>query len=130
MDGRRRAGLAAAARRGDMGMTQQQLADAAEADVKTIRDMERGRRWPIATNRAKIEAALGWPSGELERLRLLGDTDFKPVPPEFRRFVEQALPGDIEAQRRVIGMLEGTLTWPDETESHSADPPELRPQAN
>jgi transcriptional regulator with XRE-family HTH domain len=49
-------------------MTQQELADAADVDTKTIGNLERRGKWPIARNRAKIEKALGWPPGELERI--------------------------------------------------------------
>lgn len=49
-------------------MTQQELADAADVDTKTIGSLERRGRWPIARNRARIEKALGWPPGEMERI--------------------------------------------------------------
>lgn len=68
MADRKRAARLTAARRGELGMTQQQLADTAGVDVKTIGSLERRGRWPIARSRARIEAALRWPPGELERL--------------------------------------------------------------
>ncbi|MFI6814472.1 helix-turn-helix transcriptional regulator [Nonomuraea sp. NPDC050328] len=63
-----RAGRFTATRRGELGLTQQELADAAEVDVKTINSLERGARWPIAKNRAAIERVLRLPAGHLEQL--------------------------------------------------------------
>lgn len=68
MDGRRRAARAVTARRGELGMTQGELAAAAGVDIKTIGSLERRGRWPIARTRALIEKGLGWPVGELERI--------------------------------------------------------------
>lgn len=68
VDGRHRAARAAAARRGELGMTQQELAGAAGVDTKTIWSLETGGRWPIARTRARIEKALSWPQGELDRI--------------------------------------------------------------
>jgi DNA-binding XRE family transcriptional regulator len=41
-------------------MTRQDLADAANVDLKTVYNLESGTRWPIARTRAAIAAALGW----------------------------------------------------------------------
>lgn len=49
-------------------MTQQELARTADVDTKTIWNLETKGRWPIARSRARIEKALGWPQGELERI--------------------------------------------------------------
>ena len=68
MDGTHRAARAVAARRGELAMTQQELAAAAGVDSKTIYNLESRGRWPIARTRASIEKALDWPSGELDRL--------------------------------------------------------------
>ena len=61
----RRVGRAVAARRGELGLTQQDLADAAGVDLKTVYNLESGTRWPIAKTRAAITAALGWPPDAL-----------------------------------------------------------------
>jgi transcriptional regulator with XRE-family HTH domain len=53
------------ARRGELGLTQQQLADRAGVDTGTVSALERGVTWPWARNRAAIARALGWPSGSL-----------------------------------------------------------------
>jgi transcriptional regulator with XRE-family HTH domain len=63
-----RAGIFVQARRGELGMTQEQLAVAAGVDEKTIRTLESGVRWPWTRNRAAIEQALGWPPLALERI--------------------------------------------------------------
>ena len=62
----RRVGRAVAARRGELGMTQQELADAAGVDIKTVYNLESGTRWPIARTRAAISAALGWQADALD----------------------------------------------------------------
>ncbi len=41
-------------------MTQQELADQAGVDLKTVYNLESGTRWPIAKNRAAVSAALRW----------------------------------------------------------------------
>jgi transcriptional regulator with XRE-family HTH domain len=55
-----RAGRAVAARRGELGLTQQELADDAGVDIKTVYNLESGQRWPISKNRAAIAVALRW----------------------------------------------------------------------
>ena len=64
----RRAGHAVASRRGELRMTQQDLADKAGIDLKTVYNLESGTRWPIAKNRAAIAAALGWEPDALSAL--------------------------------------------------------------
>lgn len=65
---RARAARYVTTRRGELGLTQQQLAILAEVDIKTIYNLESGERWPQARNRVKIEAALGLPAGTLDAL--------------------------------------------------------------
>ncbi|MFI8660132.1 multiprotein-bridging factor 1 family protein [Rhodococcus qingshengii] len=45
-----------------------ELARRADVDVKTIRSLERGERWPRESSRAKIESALNWNQGFLTYL--------------------------------------------------------------
>lgn len=70
-------------------MTQQQLADAAAVDSKTIYNLESRGKWPIARTRASIEKALGWPLGEIQRL---AETEPRPnlypnVPPDLAEYI-------------------------------------------
>jgi len=62
----RRVGRAVAARRGELGLTRQELADEAGVDLKTIYNLESGTRWPIARTRASVAAALGWTADALD----------------------------------------------------------------
>ncbi|GAA2586149.1 helix-turn-helix transcriptional regulator [Actinomadura fulvescens] len=56
------------ARRGSLGLTQEQLAERAGVTVKTIYNLEAGERWPQARTRSAIETALEWRSGDLVRV--------------------------------------------------------------
>ncbi len=49
-------------------MTQQDLADAAGIDLKTVYNLESGTRWPIARTRAAVAAALEWGADALDVL--------------------------------------------------------------
>lgn len=53
-----------------MGLTQQELADAADVDLKTVYNLESGSRWPIAKTRVAVSAALGWSGDALADLAL------------------------------------------------------------
>lgn len=97
MTGRQRAAQAAEARRGELGLDREELAAAAGIDPKTVYNMERRGKWPIAVTRAKIEGALGWPSGEMERIASA------PVPvPEPDALAERWGTEDAERVRRVL----------------------------
>lgn len=86
---RQRAARAVAARRGELGMTQLELAETAGVDSKTIGNLERRGRWPIAKNRARIEKALHWPVGEMERIASDDGTPEEPEDPVMRAIREQ-----------------------------------------
>lgn len=94
MDGRRRAACAVAARRGDLELTQQQLADRAKVSARTIGNLEslaRGAgRWPIAANRVKIAKALEWDGGMLDFLA--SPPDDSGISPELRALIEREVP--------------------------------------
>lgn len=49
-------------------MDQAGLAREAGVDAKTVRALERGTRWPRDGSRVKIENALGWAGGSLDRI--------------------------------------------------------------
>lgn len=53
-------GQRVAGRRVTLGKSQKSFAHEAGIDVKTLRSLENGERWPHDWNRAKIEDALGW----------------------------------------------------------------------
>jgi transcriptional regulator with XRE-family HTH domain len=53
---------------------------------------------------------------------------FSPIPPAFRRMVER-LVEDPEIRRQVIGLVEGTATWPDEDAGSARESGESPPQA-
>lgn len=55
-------------RRGELGLTQAQLASKARIDTGTISSLERAERWPWTRNRTAIDLALGWMPGGLERI--------------------------------------------------------------
>ena len=66
--GRQAAGRAAEARRGELGMTQIEVAARASVDMKTLRSLETGERWPIAKNLVAISAVLGFAPGHLREI--------------------------------------------------------------
>jgi hypothetical protein len=39
----------------------------ANVDAKTLRSLMNGDRWPTSAVRGRIESALSWPTGEIER---------------------------------------------------------------
>lgn len=49
-------------------MTQQDLSTAAKVDLKTVNSFEARNSWPIARSRGRIEKALGWEPGALQRI--------------------------------------------------------------
>lgn len=89
--GRQRAAMAVEARRGALGMSRDELASAAQVDPKTVYNLEKNGRWPIARSRSRIEAALGWPSGEMERIASAPEGRPEPlVPPEVEQAIRRA----------------------------------------
>ncbi|TDB85272.1 XRE family transcriptional regulator [Actinomadura sp. KC216] len=65
---RERVAKYAVARRGSLGLTQEQLAERAGVTVKTVYNLEAGERWPQARTRGAIEDALRWRAGDLARI--------------------------------------------------------------
>lgn len=69
-------------------MTQQELAEAAGIDTKTLYSLESGARWPIARTRVAISRALGWKGDALADIaagippgRAGGERSSAPPPP-------------------------------------------------
>ncbi|MGP4023553.1 helix-turn-helix domain-containing protein [Actinomadura sp. 3N407] len=65
---RERVAKYAVARRGALGLTQEQLAERAGVTVKTVYNLEAGERWPQARTRGAVEDALQWRAGDLARI--------------------------------------------------------------
>ena len=64
-----RAGAAAAARRRELDISQRRLAAEGIINAGALIAFEKGRSWPRARTRAKLEEVLQWPPGTIERLR-------------------------------------------------------------
>lgn len=88
-------------------MTQQELADAAGVDIKTIGNLESRGRWPIARTRARIEKALGWEPGELQHIAEAEPKEPE-IPPTLMATIRRTLPPDDQA--RVIEAIRQTLS--------------------
>jgi transcriptional regulator with XRE-family HTH domain len=88
---RARAGRYVEARRGELNLTQQQLAERARVDTKTIYNLESGTRWPQPKTRDRIERALGLYSGDLQRIAEGGEpVDYEP-PPTGRELLSDSM---------------------------------------
>jgi transcriptional regulator with XRE-family HTH domain len=94
-------------RRQELRLTQEELARRVGVHPSTVVNWEKGKHFPTRYQGA-VEAELGISLAD-------GGSSFRPVTPQMRRMVKETLPDDPESQRRVIGLLEGTLTWPDES---------------
>ena len=114
-----RTGRAVAARRGELGLTQQELADDAGVDIKTVYNLESGARWPIAKNRAALAVALHWEPNALAVIAA-GETPeipaAKPEPERPRPRLVPPLPAGTRYLER------GNVLFPDLS-------PDLRPEA-
>lgn len=64
---RQNAAAAFIQRRGELNMTQEQVADAAGVVLRTVQNFEYGV-WPNPRTRARLERAVGWSPGEISRL--------------------------------------------------------------
>jgi transcriptional regulator with XRE-family HTH domain len=76
-------------RRAALGLTQQQLADRAAVDLKTVYNLEVAGRWPQAKNRHKLETALRWTDGDFVRIAEGGE-------PVVVDFADQEAPAGAE----------------------------------
>jgi transcriptional regulator with XRE-family HTH domain len=73
--GMARAGAAAAARRRELNVSQRSLAADGVINAGALIAFEKGRSWPRAGTRAKLEAVLQWPAGTIERIRRGGPVE-------------------------------------------------------
>lgn len=62
-------GDAVEARRLDLKLTQEGLAERAGVSSRTVHNLENAKTWPQTSNRRAIERALGWGPGSLQRIR-------------------------------------------------------------
>ena len=84
--------------------TQQRLADAADVSLRTVNDWENDRSYP--RNPVAVEEILGISLDDEPQQSV------RAIPPEMREWIAEALADDPDGERRVIGLLEGTITWP------------------
>lgn len=96
--------MAVEAQRGALGMSRDEFAAKAGVDRKTVYNLEKDGKWPIARTRARIEAALGWAPGEMERIASAGEEP-PPLSPDILRAFERRYP-DPELRRKAIEALE------------------------
>lgn len=90
-------------------MTQLELAEAAKVDAKTVNGLIRRGVWPYPRTRARIEAALSWPPGEIARIAAQDDTVPRRATPEgLVTAIYEALPP--ERARRVAELVEAELS--------------------
>jgi DNA-binding XRE family transcriptional regulator len=87
-------GEAVAARRRELGLPQRTLARDKVINAGTLIELEKGRRWPRANTRARLERALGWAPGTIERLR----TGSTPAPGVDAGFATVGSPAAMEAE--------------------------------
>ena len=104
------------ARRVDLQLDQAALAKAANVDVKTIRSLEKGERWPRDVNRSKIEVALGWAAGSLDSALEGGQTFVMPPPQSWIRGEEPyrnepELDFIVTTMQAALGMLQKRELW-------------------
>lgn len=104
------------ARLGELNLTQEGLAAAADVDPKTVYGLIKGHRWPRPSTRAKIERALGYKPGSLTLIRDGQEpalvTPSMPFPPaEADLTVDEILAivarmSDSDVREAVIGVVE------------------------
>ncbi|MGO4444472.1 FHA domain-containing protein [Mycobacterium sp. 2YAF39] len=68
-----RAGAAVAARREELGYTPRRLSDDGVISSGELEELERGRSWPSASTREKVEHALRWPPGTITHVARGGE---------------------------------------------------------
>jgi transcriptional regulator with XRE-family HTH domain len=81
-------------------MTQQELADRAGVDLKTIYNLESGTRWPIAKTRAAVSAALRWEGDALTAIADGNPASEPTAAPEPD--AEPASPDDADAMENAV----------------------------
>jgi transcriptional regulator with XRE-family HTH domain len=93
------------ARRSELGLTQKELALRAGVAERTVQNLEGGKR-PQPLIRGKIEKALGWPPGEMERIARTEPEPKSLVPQEVLEVLERVYKGEPEQLREAVRALE------------------------
>lgn len=112
---RKVAAAAFAARRGELGMTQQDVAAAADVAVKTVHNFESAGRWPNSRTRRALERAVRWASDEITRRAA-------PPKPDLDPSLQARLETLTDAQRAYL------IEWLTERLSDGADLRGQRPE--
>jgi transcriptional regulator with XRE-family HTH domain len=95
-DGQKAAGRLVKARRAELKLDQQDLAElAVDVSERTIRSFERGQRWPHAQKLAAIERSLGWRSGYLADYAAAEDKRLSAVRPHSDPDIAAVLASDM-----------------------------------
>lgn len=76
---------------GELGLTRDGLAQKTGLDKKTIYNLLSAIRWPQPKTRAVIEKALGWYSGDLQRIAKGGEPIEYQPPPTGRELLADAM---------------------------------------
>jgi len=93
-DRSRRLARYVAARRDQLGLSQEALADQAGLNHKTVHTVESGKHWPVARTRRALEPALGWVEGDIDRIADGGFPVTGPLPEDdFDDVAAMALAG-------------------------------------
>lgn len=106
--GRARAGAAVAARRRQLGISQRSLAADGVITAAALIAFEKGRSWPRARTRARLEEILQWQSGAIDRIRRGEATDQPvavPSPTDEPSLLAAALTSAAQALGAVIETL-------------------------
>jgi transcriptional regulator with XRE-family HTH domain len=117
--GMARAGAAAAARRRELDISQRSLAADGIINAGALIAFEKGRSWPRAKTRARLEEVLQWPPGTIARIRQGGSAT-----PEPQRAPEPQPGGDevsliaqaVDAAVHTLGSTIGSLPPPDDAD--------------
>lgn len=88
-------------RRGGLGLTQEELAERAGLDRKTIYHLESAERWPQVKTRGALEEALGWASGDLMRIAEGGE------PGDLMKAEAEAATAQASAHDATVTTIEG-----------------------
>lgn len=101
-DMKRRRQIVAAAfaqRRKELDLAQEEVARRARVAVKTVYNFETRGRWPNVVTRTRLEEAVNWPPGEIERLAAAPEPA---LPPDLIALASQLTDEEREALIRFL----------------------------